>query len=266
MFLEHSEFWILTTEFLLFYMSGDLMKVYAIGDLHLSLKNRFNPVKGSVLYKPMDLFGTNWDKHDLRVYKNWIKKISRDDLVLIPGDVSWADSIEEMTYDLDYLASLPGKKVFIRGNHDYWWQGINKMREVIPEDCYLLQNDSITFSNVAIAGSRGWTIPNTYQFNERDEKVYKRELIRLEMSLQTLPDDKEYKKIAMTHYMPVNDQHNKNEIICLLNEYDIDICIYGHLHGEDAHQIRIEGEKWGIKFYLVSSDFINFDPIVIMPE
>ncbi|HHU92310.1 MAG TPA: phosphohydrolase [Halanaerobiaceae bacterium] len=241
------------------------MKVYAISDLHLSFKNKVVPGKWQEVeeYKPMNIFGEKWEKHYYRLYKNWLETVQAEDLVLLPGDISWASTGEELGPDLDFISHLPGKKIFVKGNHDYWWQGIGQLRTLFPEDSYLIQNDSISFGKIAIAGSRGWIVPNNIYFTERDEKIYKRELIRLQLSLDSL-DKKAECRIAMLHYMPVNEEHQHNEIIDLLESYKIDICIYGHLHGEEAHANRLEGNFWGIDFHLVSADFLDFTPIRIL--
>ena len=242
------------------------MKVYAIGDLHLSFKDYVIPGKWEEVeeYKSMEIFGENWHQHYKKIYDNWLKLVKSDDIVLIPGDISWATTIKEMEADIDFIKKLPGKKIFVKGNHDYWWQGITTLREALPDDFYLIQNDSLSFGKLAIAGSRGWSAPNTYQYDERDQKIFDRELIRLELSLKTIKEAE--KIIVMMHYMPVNEQHQDNELIALLKKYNVDICIYGHLHDSESHQNRLKGENWGIDFKLVSSDFINFKPELILSD
>lgn len=241
------------------------MKVFAISDLHLSLKNRIVPGEWEKAeeYKPMNIFGEKWEKHYYHLYKNWLEVVNDEDLVLLPGDISWATTMEELEPDLDFIRLLPGQKVFVKGNHDYWWQKIGQLRTVFPEDCYLIQNDSVTFGRIGIAGSRGWIVPNNIYFTERDEKIYRRELIRLQLSLDSLANNVDY-KIVLLHYMPVNEEHQYNELIELLENYQVNLCIYGHLHGEEAHANRIEGKKWGIDFRLVSADFLDFTPLRIL--
>lgn len=240
-----------------------MMNIFAIGDLHFSFKNRIVPGEWEKVdeYKTMNIFGSEWEEHYRKIYKHWHNKIKNDDLVLIPGDISWASDLNELKPDIDFIESLPGKKVFVKGNHDYWWQGISKVREAMPEDFYMIQNDSYRFKDLSIAGSRGWIPPNSFQFSEHDEKIYKRELIRLKLSLKTIKNSNT--RLVMLHYMPVNENHNKNEFIELMLKYKVDICIYGHLHGKKAHQNRISGEKWGIDFKLVSADFLKFNPELI---
>lgn len=237
------------------------MKIFALADLHLSFSNKFIPQHWDEVeeYKPMACFGNNWKYHFYKIYQNWCNNVSQEDIVLIPGDISWASDLKELEFDLAFMDLLPGKKVLIRGNHDYWWQGIKKLRDFFPANFYLLQNDSLKGNGFAIAGSRGWTVPNSFQFSDHDLKIYQRELIRLELSLKNI-GGVEVKKIVILHYMPVNESHEKNELIDLLLDYEVDICIYGHLHGKEAHNNALTGKKWGIEFHLVSSDYLDFNP------
>ncbi|MFW6306833.1 MAG: metallophosphoesterase [Bacillota bacterium] len=240
------------------------MKVYAIGDLHLSFKDFVNPYIWDKVeeYKSMSIFGDNWNEHYKKLYYNWNEVVSNNDVILIPGDISWATTLEELKPDLAFIDMLPGEKVFIRGNHDYWWQSINKLRGIFPDNTYLIQNDSLKFGSLAIAGSRGWITPNEYQFSEHDYKIFKREIIRLELSLKSIKNAD--KILVMMHYMPVNDSHQYNELIELMQDYNVDICIYGHLHDQESHKNRLNGEKWGIEFQLVSADFLDFSPLEIV--
>jgi len=242
------------------------MKIFAIGDLHLSFKNpvtsdRWDDVEE---YKPMSIFGDKWLEHYRKIYSNWRSTVGKEDIVLIPGDISWATTLEELKPDIDFINKLPGKKVLIRGNHDYWWQSINKLRSVLPDNFYLIQNDSKRVGEIVIAGSRGWTPPNDYEYTDHDQKIFDRELIRLELSLKTIKTAKSI--IVMLHYMPVNENHQYNQLIDLLKKHSVDICLYGHLHGQRAHQNKLEGSKWGIEFHLVSSDFIDFKPDLIIDK
>ncbi|MEJ6950909.1 metallophosphoesterase [Natronospora cellulosivora (SeqCode)] len=242
------------------------MKIYAIADLHLSFEDFVEPANWEEVkeYKSMEIFGEKWRMHYKKIYENCLDIVTENDLLLIPGDISWATNLKEMEADIDFIRKLPGKKIFIKGNHDYWWKGVNSLRTALPDDFYLIQNDSLIFNGVALAGSRAWTVPNTYQFSEKDKKIFNRELIRLELSLKSI--QKAEKIIVMLHYMPTNEQHEHNQLIALLEKYNVDICIYGHLHGDESHEIRLEGQKWGIEFNLVSSDFIDFKPRLIFPK
>ncbi len=240
------------------------MNVFALGDLHLSFEQRVIPGDWDSVkeYKPMDIFGDEWNQHYKKIYKNWFKVVGNQDLVLVPGDISWATDLEETEFDFEYIERLPGKKILLKGNHDYWWQGIGKVRSALPANTYSIQNDSLNFEKVSIAGTRGWTAPNSFQFSEHDEKVFRRELIRLELSLKSVEDYNNV-LIVMLHYMPTDESHSKNELIELLVDYNVDICVYGHLHGDEAHQNRLTGTRWGIDFHLVSADFLHFQPQLI---
>ncbi len=140
------------------------MKVFAIGDLHLS----------GAVDKPMDVFGVAWDKHFLRIQTYWRERVATEDVVLIPGDISWAMHLDEAKPDLEFIANLPGEKILVRGNHDYWWNSLSKVRAALPPTIRALQNDSIRFDGVSIAGSRGWSCPGTSGFTASDEKIYER--------------------------------------------------------------------------------------------
>jgi|SRR5690554_2280042 len=240
------------------------MNIFGIADLHLSFLKKVVPGKWEDVeeHKSMDIFGKTWEKHYRQLYENWLATVKEDDLVLIPGDISWANTLEEARYDFDFINILPGKKILIKGNHDYWWQGINRLRSSLPDNFYLIQNDSLKFNNITIAGSRGWLVPGSKDFSEHDKKIYNRELKRLELSLDTVSNASRM-QIVMLHYMPVNEKHEKNEIIELLINRNVDICLYGHLHDE-AHQIRLEGRKWGVNFQLISADFTGFKPLKII--
>ena len=150
----------------------EYMSLYAIGDLHFS----------TAVNKPMDVFGDNWDNHQEKIINNWKEVISDEDTVLVLGDTSWAINMDEAKEDLDIINNLPGKKVFIKGNHDYWWSSLNKLKKAYEEISFL-QNTYYKYENIGICGSRGWLCPNEVKFDEDDEKIYKREQLRLKMSL-----------------------------------------------------------------------------------
>ena len=151
------------------------MKVFAISDLHLSVNNP----------KPMDIFGPVWENYLDKIFADWKEKVSEDDLVLLAGDFSWAMKLEDTKDDFALLADLPGKKVMVRGNHDYWWKSISAVRGILPKDFYAIQNDAIKIGNYIICGTRLWNLPTMSKTqSEEDEKIYKRELLRLEMTLQ----------------------------------------------------------------------------------
>ena len=222
--------------------------IYGIGDLHLDYSKE----------KPMDIFGEKWINHEAVIFSKWKEMVKDGDLVLLPGDISWALKLDEAYYDLNRIDELPGKKIITKGNHDYWWQGPKKMRNLNLETITFLQNNSYIHGNIGIGGSRGWISKDAEGFDLQDEKLFNRELNRLELSLSSI-GDKVDKKIAMVHYPPFNTDGTANEFVDLMIKYQVDICIYGHLHAE-GHKYVIEGEKNGIQFYCVSSDYIDFTP------
>ncbi len=209
----------------------------------------------------MSIFNDEWNQHYRKIYENWHALVKPGDVVLLPGDISWATRLEEACYDLGYLGLLPGTVIAIPGNHDYWWQGISKVRKMVPENVRLIQNDHVMVGKVAICGTRGWTCPNGYQFNEQDQKIYKRELIRLENSLRSIKEEPG-DIIVMMHFMPTNENHDRSDFIDILCDFGVKTVIYGHLH-DRARKYRLPDEAWGIRFYLVSADYINFSPVVI---
>ena len=222
------------------------MKVFAISDLHLS----------SAVNKPMDIFGPGWDNYFEKITADWTAKVQNDDIVLIGGDISWGISIEEAAPDFALLSALPGRKVVLRGNHDYYWNSLSKLRTAFP-DFLFLQNNCIRIGNILIAGSRGWTIPTTDTTDE-DLKIYNRELMRLKMSLDAMESqrcDDDY-VIALLHFPPFDVLFNDSEVTALLEEYKVDKVLYGHLHGKNARVNHII-EKNNITYHLTSCDLIG---------
>lgn len=225
------------------------MAIYAIGDLHLSFSSD----------KPMNKFGLKWEKHYEKIKKNWLKKVNEDDLVLLLGDNSWAMKIEEARKDMEFIDSLPGHKVMIKGNHDYWWETISKNKKIFSDlNIDYIQNNSINFQGVAICGTRGWICPNETSFTQEDEKIYNREVNRLELSLKSA--DKNAKEIiVMMHYPPMNSIKEESGFTKVLNKYNVKNVLYGHLHGEDAFIQGPKGLIKGINYSLVSCDYLDFD-------
>lgn len=224
------------------------MKIFAISDLHISTNTN----------KPMDVFGGNWVGYLEKIYADWESKVSDDDLVLIAGDISWAMSIDDAVKDISTFAALKGKKIIIKGNHDYWWSGIGKVRDSLPESVYALQNDGIKIGEVVICGSRGWTVPGAPDFTEQDMKLYKRETERLRLSLSSakkLAENGE-KIIAMIHYPPFNVRRESSAYTDIFEEFGVDSVIYGHLHGKDVRADKFL-IKNGIKYYLTSCDLVD---------
>ena len=224
------------------------MKVFAISDLHLSVNNP----------KPMDIFGPVWEGYLDKIFSQWKELVLEDDIVLLPGDFSWAMKLEDATQDFKMLESLPGKKVIIRGNHDYWWKSISAVRNILPEGFYAIQNDAMRFGNFVLCGTRGWQVPEKdAQQSAEDEKIFKREVIRLEMSLQAAEKLKQEgdKLICMLHYPPMNFSRDDSEFSKLVEKYHVDYVVFGHLHG--YKNIQTEFEKNGVKYFLTSCDVVN---------
>jgi predicted phosphohydrolase len=222
--------------------------IYGIADLHLDYSKE----------KPMDIFGTKWINHEEKIFNNWIKLIKDEDLVLLPGDISWALRLEDAYYDLQRIDKLPGKKIILKGNHDYWWQGLKKLNDLNLKTIFFLQNNSYIYYNTAIVGTRGWIPKDSEDFDDQDKKIYFRELNRLQLSLESIKG-KVDKIIAIMHYPPFNIDLTTNEFVSLMKEYNVEICLYGHLHSE-GHRYAVEGDIEGIDFYCISSDYIDFIP------
>lgn len=224
------------------------MALYAISDFHIS---HANP-------KSMDIFGKKWVNHWQKICEAWRQIVTDDDLVLVPGDISWAMYLQDALLDLQAIGDLPGEKLLMRGNHDYWWNSVSKVRAVLPRGMYALQNDFFPYDAAAICGARGWLCPGTYGFSADDQKVYNREVNRLELSLTAARRAGLDIPIVMFHYPPFNDRLDNNGFLQLLSEYGIKRAIYGHLHGADD---PFQGEISGTKFNLVSCDYLDFKPL-----
>ncbi len=224
------------------------MKFFAISDLHISTNTN----------KPMDIFGGNWVGYMDKIRADWQSKVSDDDVVLIGGDISWAMTIEDAKKDLKSLEDLKGKKVLIKGNHDYWWSGIGKVRDILPPNFYALQNDSVKFENTVICGSRCWAVPGAPDFNEQDMKIYLRETERLKLSLKSAEKIKKDgdKLIALIHYPPFNVRRENSLFTDIFEEFGVTDVVYGHLHGKDVRSDKLV-VKNGINYYLTSCDQVE---------
>jgi predicted phosphohydrolase len=223
--------------------------IYAIGDLHLSFSND----------KPMSIFGSNWDNHYEKIKDNWLKKVNEEDVVLILGDTSWGMKPQEARKDLEFVDALPGHKVLIKGNHDYWWETISKNKRIFNNlSIDYIQNNSIQYKDIAICGTRGWICPNEMNFTDKDKKIYMREVNRLKISLESA--NKDVKEIiVIMHYPPMNSLKQESEFTSLLKEYNVKKVLYGHLHGEASFSQGPMGYFDGIFYKLVSCDYLNFD-------
>lgn len=229
------------------------MSIFVIGDMHLSLRTP----------KPMDIFGENWIVHEEKIRKNWIENVKEDDLVVLPGDFSWETYLENTKLDFEYLNNLPGKKLLLKGNHDYWWSTVTSMRQFLKENNFtnidFLYNNSYEYENKILCGTRGWSIAD----EEMDKKLINRELIRLELSIKDginkFGNDKEI--IIFMHYPPITKakiiSQQETEFVNLMKKYNVKRCYYGHLHGASISD-AIEGNVEGIEFKLVSADGLDF--------
>ncbi len=221
------------------------MKIFAISDLHMSNGNS----------KPMDIFGYKWKNYLEKIFSDWNSKVSDGDVVLIGGDISWAMTLEEAIPDLERLVPLKGKKVFCRGNHDYWWKSVSKIRAILPEDFFVLQNDCVKFGNTIICGSRAWSVEGAPDFKEEDRKIYFREVERLKLALSSAEKIKEDGDdvYCLIHYPPFNVKRENSLFTDLFESYGVKKVIYGHLHGKDC-RTDLHIEKNGIEYYLTSCD------------
>lgn len=229
------------------------MALYAISDFHLALSGD----------KPMDIFGDNWYRHDEKIKSNWINVIKEEDTVLVAGDISWSMHMEEGIKDLEWIHNLPGTKIFVKGNHDYFWTSITKLNKLY-EDMKFIQNNFYTYREYAICGTRGWNNPKSESFTEHDEKIYKRELIRLKLSLDTAVKNGFNKIIVMVHFPPFSEREEDNSMTNLLEEYPVEKVIYGHLHGSALQRIKDKINKNNLEYIITSCDYINFTPIKIL--
>ncbi len=228
------------------------MIIYAIADLHLSV---------GVPGKNMDIFGPQWTDYMGSIAKNWRAVVQPEDLVLLPGDISWAMKMEEAVKDFEWIDALPGTKVMIRGNHDYWWGSSSKVRAQLPPSLHIIQNDAFNYQGVSIAGTRFWDSP-AFSLQPVDEKIYHRELKRLEMSLKKLDLSAKH-RIAMTHYPPISADLQPSAASQLLEEYKVQFCLFGHLHNL-KEGVQLFGVKNGISYILTAADYLNFKPKKIL--
>ncbi len=225
------------------------MKVWAISDLHLS----------GLSDKPMDVFGPGWEGHFQKIKADWNAKVGGEDVVLLGGDTSWGMRPEEGLYDVASLRGLPGKKVFVRGNHDFWWNGITRVRAARPDDSFFfLQNDCVKFGNVVVAGSRGWTVPGSPDFTEHDLALYKREAERFRLAFAEVKKKREEGDIliALLHFPPMNVKREDTLLTELFEENGVNYAVFGHLHGAGYFPLRTE--KGGVEYILTSCDKTRF--------
>ena len=236
------------------------MKIFAIGDLHLPGGDK----------TPMDVFGPHWENHFERIADDWRAKVSPEDIVLIPGDISWAMQLDRALEDLERIAQLPGRILLLRGNHDYWWSSLTQLRCRLPVKMHAVQNDAFDAGDVVFCGTRGWILPQNaatmdteearHSAVSQDEKLYRREAMRLEMSLKAarrLAGDRPV--FAMMHYPPLLPEFARGgtAFTRLMTQYGVSRCVYGHLHGQSVQRGCV-GVYNDVQYDLVSCDALRF--------
>ena len=212
--------------------------------------------------KPMDVFGPQWDRHFLRISENWRKTVGEDDIVLIPGDISWAMQLKDAIPDLEEISRLPGRKILCKGNHEYWWSSLSRLRAALPGNMTALQFDAVDAGPCVVCGTRGWNYPTEGNpFPEEDGKIFRREVQRLELALDRAEAIGEGKPIlVMMHFPPrMKDDPETPFTRALEARERVKAVVYGHLHG-DAFAAGFDGEYRGIRYYPVSCDGIGFRP------
>ena len=231
---------------------GDEMALYTIADLHLSLS----------VNKPMDIFG-GWDNYVERLNINWNNTVSDKDIVVVPGDISWGMNFDEIKSDFNFINKLNGQKILLKGNHDYWWTSLLKMNKFLVDNDFttikILHNNHYRYDNYGICGSRGWINETS---NPADAKVLSREAQRLEMSVKSAVDDGLI-PIVFLHYPPIYGNEYNYDILDVLYKYKIKKCYYGHIHGY-GHKNALCGIRDDIDFQLISSDFVQFVPKLVL--
>jgi len=229
-------------------------RLFAIADLHLS----------GTGHKPMDVFGELWRDHDRRIAAAWDAAVGPEDVVLLPGDLSWARDLDEARPDLAWIGARPGRKLLLRGNHDGWWTTARKVRAALPPACEILQNDALEAGDWVVLGSRGWTDPASPEAEAGDERVFRRELERLRRSVADADArlGRERPRLAMLHYPPWLVGLEPTEVVGVLEAARVRLCVYGHLHGDD-HRRAVTGTHRGIEFHFVAADAIGFAPVEV---
>jgi predicted phosphohydrolase len=259
-----------------------MSRLFALGDLHLSFTSE----------KPMGVFGANWDDHHVKIEEHWRAEVAKDDTVFLLGDLSWGLKFAEAEADLAWIHGLPGRKVLLKGNHDLWWQSVTRLRSLY-DDMYFLQNDSVLLNGgagrgegtgtgaavrnggagadsgatggVVLCGSRGWITPQEPSFSEsEDRRIYERELIRLRLSLEDAVRKGADRIVCGLHFAPSARSGVSSGFTELFEEFGVEQVLYGHLHGREAFKKGLKGEHGGVKYALVSADYLNFKPLRIV--
>ncbi len=226
------------------------MALYVLGDPHLSFRSQ----------KPMDIFGGAWNGYVDKL-RDGLSVLREEDTIVLAGDISWGMSLEESTEDFAFLDAFPGRKLIVKGNHDYWWTTANKTYRFWEEHGFktlnLLHNNCYEYGGYALCGTRGWFLDEDK--NGHNQKVFNRELLRLETSLKAAG---EKSKLVFLHYPPLYQGYSCPEILNLLEQYQVRACYYGHLHG-GSHRLALEGMHGSVDYHLVAGDYLGFHPLKI---
>ena len=228
------------------------MALYAIGDLHLSFQAN----------KPMDVFGGNWNGYVDKL-RQGLKVIGPEDTTVLLGDLTWAMNLSDAVEDFRFISDIPGRKIILKGNHDYWWSTANKFYQFCGEqgfpDMLVLNNNCWIYEDIALCGTRGWFYEEE-RHGAQDEKIFRRELLRLEASLKAAG---EHEKLCFLHYPPRFGSYQCREILEMLPAYGVKQCFYGHLHG-DSHKLAFQGNHGGVEYRLVAADYLDFCPLRVL--
>jgi len=227
--------------------------LYVIGDLHLSFETE----------KPMSIFGPEWEDHAEKLRQNF-SSLTEEDTTVICGDLTWGMDMKSCLEDFKFIDAIPGKKIILKGNHDYWWTTASKTKKFFADNGIttidVLNNNCFFYGDAAICGTRGWFCPNE-NGTEHDRKILQREIMRLETSLIAAGDAE--RKICFLHYPPVYGRYYAKGMIELFQKYGVRECYYGHIHGGGRLQ-AFEGEADGVSYKLISADHVGFRPIKIL--
>ena len=207
----------------------------------------------------MSVFGTAWEDHPQAFFDGWRDVVRDDDIVLVPGDISWAMRMRDALADLEDIAALPGRKVLLRGNHDYWWPSISKLRAALPAGMFAVQNDALELDGVVIAGTRGWTCPGSHVFTAEDQRIYQRELDRLALSLTAARRLAGRYRVVMLHFPPTNVRLEPSGFTSLVEEYGPDALVFGHVHSGD----RVITSLGDVAVHFVAADALGFTPRLV---
>ena len=233
------------------------MSLYAIGDLHLSFSDPS---------KTMSVFA-GWDNYQEKIEKNWRDIVKPEDTVVLAGDISWGMSIQQAEPDFRFINDLPGRKIILKGNHDYWWVTMRKMEGFFAEKGFdtlnILHNNHYEYNGYGICGTRGWVNGTDGEKDEQDEKVLKREVQRLETSIQSAVNAG-LEPLVFMHYPPIFASNFNYDILEVLYRYKIKACYYGHIHGRSAHALCVTNTYDDIDFHLIAGDYIQFIPVKVM--